>query len=257
MITAIKTEVLKIRTSRLALGLLAGAAAWTAMVATIESSRSGPGGIVPSLATEAGLRAVLASTGFAAILGAVFGVTVSSGEFRHRTATDTYLDDPNRRRVLAAKVVTAALTGLLFGLVGSAITTGVGLFFTAARGYSIALTTETIAGYVLGAVIGAGILAAAGAALGSLIRSQLAAIVVVFAWAFGIEQIIGGVSKTIAAYLPFAAAGTMSGGTSKSMPPLPPGLNPLPFGAAVALLAAVTFLLAALAARNTIRRDIS
>jgi hypothetical protein len=34
-------------------------------------------------------------------------------------------------------------------------------------------------------------------------------------------------------------------------------LNPLPFGAAVALLAAVTFLLAALAARNTIRRDIS
>jgi ABC-2 type transport system permease protein len=257
MITAIKTEVLKIRTSRLALGLLAGAAAWTAMVATIESSRSGPGGIVPSLATEAGLRAVLASTGFAAILAAVFGVTVSSGEFRHRTATDTYLDEPDRRRVLAAKVVTAALTGLLFGLAGSAITTGVGLFFTAARGYSVALSTGTIVRYALGAVIGAGILAAAGAALGSLIRSQLAAIVAVFAWAFGIEQIIGGVSKTIAAYLPFAAASTMSGGTSKAMPPIPPGLNAIPFGAAVALLAAVTFLLAAVAARSSVRRDIT
>jgi ABC-2 type transport system permease protein len=257
MITAVKTELLKIRTSRLALGLLAGAAAWTAMVAIIESSRSGAGGIVPSLATEAGLRAVLASTGFAAILGAVFGVTVSSGEFRHRTATDTYLDEPDRRRVLAAKVVTAALTGLLFGVVGSAITTGVGLFFTAAKGYSLALSTGTIVRYALGAVIGAGVLAAAGAALGSLIRSQLAAIVAVFAWAFGIEQIIGGVSKTLAAYLPFAAAGTMSGGTSKSMPPLAPGLNPLPFGAAAALIVAVTLVLAALAARSSVRRDIS
>lgn len=257
MITAIKTEVLKIRTTRLALGLLAGAAAWTAMVATIESSRSGAGGIVPSLATEAGLRAVLASTGFAAILAAVFGATVSSGEFRHRTATDTYLDEPDRRRVLVAKVATAGITGLLFGLVGSAITTAVGLTFTATRGYSVALSTNTIARYALGAIIGAGILAAAGAALGSLIRSQLAAIVVVFAWAFGIEQIIGGLSNTIATYLPFAAASTLSGGTSKAMPPLPPGLDPLPFGAAATLLAAVTVLLATLAARSTIRRDIS
>jgi ABC-2 type transport system permease protein len=257
MITAIKTELLKIRTSRLALGLLAGAAAWTAMVATIESSRSGAGGIVPSLATQVGLRAVLASTGFAAILAAVFGVTVSSGEFRHRTATDTYLDEPDRRRVLTAKVLTAALTGLIFGLVGSAITTGVGLFFVEARGYSVAISTGTIVRYALGAVIGAGILAAAGAALGSLIRSQLAGIVAVFAWAFGIEQIIAGVSKTTAAYLPFAAAGTMSGGTSKSMPPLPPGLSPLPFGAAAALIVAVTLVLAALATRSSIRRDIS
>src|ERR1035437_6285742 len=122
MITAIKTELLKIRTTRLLVGMLAAAAAWTAMVCIIESSRSGPAGLVPALWTEAGLRAVISSTGFATILASAFGVTISSGEFRHNTATDTYIDEPNRFRVLAAKVITAALVGLSFGLVGIAIT---------------------------------------------------------------------------------------------------------------------------------------
>jgi ABC-2 type transport system permease protein len=241
MITAIKTELLKVRTSRMAIGLLTGAAAWTAAVTFLESSRSGPGGIVPSLASEAGLRAVLSSTGFATILAAVFGATASSGEFRYRTATDTYLDEPNRGKMLAAKVLTSGLVGLLFGLIGATITTSVGLAFTSARGYTVAVSAGSIARYAVGAIIGAGVLAAAGAALGSIIRSQLGAIVAVFAWAFGVEQIIGGLSHNVAAYLPFAAASTMGGGTSKAMPPLPPGLDPLPFTAA----------------HSTIRRDIT
>jgi ABC-2 type transport system permease protein len=257
MISAIKTELLKIRTSRMALGLLVAAAVWTAMVSLIESSRSGPGGIVPSLATEAGLRAVLSSTGFATILAAVFGVTISSGEFRHRTATDTYLDEPDRRRVLAAKATTAAAAGLLFGLVATTVTTTVGLVFTVTRGYAVPIGAGTIARYAAGAVISASLLAAAGAALGTLIRSQLAGIVTVFAWAFGLEQIIGGLSKTVATYLPFTAASTMSGAISKSMPPLPPDLNPLPFAAATALLLVVAWLLLTAASHATVNRDIT
>jgi ABC-2 type transport system permease protein len=49
---------------------------------------------------------------------AVMGVTVSSGEFRHATATLTYLATPRRGRVLTAKVVAGACAGAVFGLVG-------------------------------------------------------------------------------------------------------------------------------------------
>jgi ABC-type transport system involved in multi-copper enzyme maturation permease subunit len=189
MITAIRTELLKLRTTRLATGMLAVAAGWTALVAAIEASRAGPGGMVPSLATTAGLRDVLTSTGFALIIAAAYGTTITSSELRHHTNTDTYLDNPNRRQVLIAKVITAGLTGLLFGLAGAIVTTGVGLAFAAGHGH-IVIAAGTIIRYGAGAVAGGGLLAAAGAATGTLIPNQVAAIIAVFAWGFGVEQIL-------------------------------------------------------------------
>src|SRR6266545_4870732 len=89
----------------------------------------------PPLYTTAGLTDVLTRTGFAMLLAAVFGITVSAGEFRHGTATATYLATPDRVRVLTVKALVAAGVGLLFGLVAAGVTTGVGLAFAAAKGY--------------------------------------------------------------------------------------------------------------------------
>jgi ABC-2 type transport system permease protein len=256
MITAIRAELLKIRTTRMAAGLLAAAAGWTALVAAIESARSGPGGLVPAL-SSGGLRDVLTSTGFALIMAMVFGVTVATGEFRHKTATDTYLDEPGRTRVLAAKTITAGLGGLAFGAAGTAVTTVTGLAVAAAKGAPLALGEATIARYSAAAVLAAGLLAAAGAGLGSLIRSQVGAIIAVFAWCFGIEQILGGLSRQIAPYLPFTAAASMAGAANGAMPPMPSGMTPLPLAAAAGLLTALTVLIATVAARTTLRRDIT
>lgn len=254
---AIRTELIKLRTTRLTAGLLAAAAAWTALVASIESSRSGASGMVPSLAGAAGERDVLTSTGFALIVAMVFGAMVTSGEFRHRTATDTYLDEPDRARVLTAKTLVAALGGALFGLVGTAITTVVGLGFTASEGYHVALAAATIARYCAGTVLGAALLAAIGAGLGALIRGQVASIIAVFAWAFGVEQIVGGLISGAAPYLPFMAAATMAGAGSGGMPPLPKGLSPLPFGGVAALLVGIVVMVGLVAARTSLRRDVS
>jgi len=62
----------------------------------------------PSGRACAGLRDALASTGFALIAAAVLGTVITAGEFRHKTATGTYLDQPGRTRVLAAKALAAA-----------------------------------------------------------------------------------------------------------------------------------------------------
>jgi ABC-2 type transport system permease protein len=261
MTRAIRVELCKIRTTRLPLGLLALAAALTLLVTVIEASQAGGstgGPAVPALSTVDGLRTIITNTGFGLLVATVFGAIVTSGEFRHKTATDTYLDEPNRVRVLTAKMITAAIVGAGFGLAAATVATTVGLAFATARDGAIALTAQTIVGYVAGATVAAGLMAAIGASTGALIRNQLGALIAVFAWGLAVEQIVGGLSATIARYLPITAASTMAGAASEAaMPPIRSGLDALPFAAVAALLISLAILIAAVAAHGTVPRDVS
>lgn len=260
--TAIRTELLKIRATRLTAGLLAAAVGLSAVIVLIEVSQAGSGGTgstaIPALTTSAGLRDVLTNTGFAMLVAAVFGVTVSSGEFRHHTATDTYLDEPSRVRVLAAKVLAAAVGGMHFGLAASAVTTATGVIAAEANGHALPIGIATIAGYALGAILGAGLMAAIGAALGTLIRSQISALIIIFAWCMALESILAKLSEPLARFLPLLSATTIAGADSQaSMPPVPTGLHALQPALVVALLAGYTAVLAVVAGVGTARRDIS
>jgi ABC-2 type transport system permease protein len=258
MITAIRLEFLKLRTTRMWLGLLALGGGLTVLVAVSESARSGGGGIVPSLATHAGQHDILTTTGFGLLVSMIFGTTVVTGEFRHKTITDTYIDQPARGRVLAAKVITAGLAGALFGLLAAAITTAAAAGFTAARGYHFAYSAATVARYGAGAVAGAALLAAVGAGLGALLRSQLAAAIAVFAWAFAVEALLGAADKPLAPYLPVIAASTIAGASDRAtMPAVPSGITALPVAGVGALLAGLAVVLTVAAAVTAVRRDIT
>jgi ABC-type transport system involved in multi-copper enzyme maturation permease subunit len=261
MIIAIRAELYKLRTTRMTWGLVSLAGVLTLLVTIVESSKEGgkTGSInIPPLSTAAGLRDILTNTGFAILVATVLGTIVASGEFRHKTATDTYLDEPNRIRVLAAKTIAGAVAGAVCGLVAAALATGVALTFVAAKGYHVAEPTGTIVRFGGGTVLASALMAAVGVGIGSLVRGQIAAIIAVFAWGLGIEQIIGGLSRTAAAYLPVTAAGTLAGATNEAaMPPVPSGLQPLPASAVAATLASLAIVIAVLAARTTVRRDIS
>jgi ABC-2 type transport system permease protein len=230
MIRLIRVELLKLRTTRLTYGLLATAAALTGVFAVIEAARAG-------------------------------GVTVSSGEFRHSTATLTYLATPHRGRVLTAKVVAGACAGAVFGLAGYVMALGTGLIFVAARGDHVAVGDATLARYAVGHIVGTALLAAIGVGLGSLIRSQLAGVIAVFAWTIVIESIIGGLFTSIRPYLPYTAASTLSGTTpgGSAFGPAHGVSGPvaLPFAAATALLAALAIVFAVVAARTTVGRDVT
>lgn len=261
MITLIRVELLKLRTIRLGYGLLAAAVGLTAVFCVIESLRAGTRSL-PPLSTAAGLNNVITGGVWSMIFAAILGATMSSGEFRHATATGTYLVTPGRTRVLAAKASAAALAGAVFGLVGWAAATGVGLGFVAAHGYANPLSAATIARYAAGHVVAAALLAAIGAALGSLIRSQLAVVIGILVWSIVIESILGDLYNSVQPYLPYTAATTLAGtalGGAAFGPAHGAGSSaaPLPFAAASALLAALAVLIAVLAARTTVRRDIS
>jgi ABC-type transport system involved in multi-copper enzyme maturation permease subunit len=262
MTRLIRVELLKIRTTRLSYGLLATGAGLTALFSVLETVQSGSGRGFAPLSTASGLNTETAAGVWALLLAAVLGATVSSGEFRHHTATLTYLATPRRGRVLAAKTIAAAAAGAVFGLAGYVIAVSVGLGYVAANGYRVALGVGTLVGHGAGLVVACALVAALGAALGSLIRSQLAVVIGVFVWPLLIESLLGGLFDTIQPYLPYTAATTLAGiplGGAAFGPAhnAATTASPLPFAAATALLAVLAAVVAAVAARTTVARDVT
>ncbi len=261
MMGLVRIELLKLRTTRASYGLLATAAGLTALFSVLEASRAGTGGSVAPLSTTSGLTAVITGGVWTLLLAAVLGVTIASGEFRHQTATQTYLATPSRGRVLAAKALAAALAGAVFGLAGYLIAGGTGLGFVFAHGYHLSVSDATLARYGVGHLLAGGLMAAIGVGVGSLVRSRLAGVIGVFVWAIIVESLVGGLFSAVQPYLPYTAATTLSG-TALGQGAFGPahgigGGAPLPFAAAAGLLAGLALVLSVLANRTTVRRDIN
>jgi ABC-type transport system involved in multi-copper enzyme maturation permease subunit len=259
MMRLLRVEALKLRSTRLTYGLLALGAVLTALDALLRALRAGNGRL-PPLDTAEGLARPLTVTGFAILIAGVLGLTISSGEFRHNTATLTYLAFPDRIRVLVAKTLTGLAGGAIFGAAGAAMTTSVSLAVAAGEGYPISIGTSTIVRDAAGAVLAAALLTAVGVAVGSLIRSQIGATIAILIWAFFLEATIGGLYKQLDPYLPFTAATTLAGsrlggggfgfgGTNTAAA--------LPFPAAAGLVIGVLLLISTIAALTSIRRDVT
>jgi ABC-2 type transport system permease protein len=260
MIPALHAEFLKLRTTRLVAGMTGLAVGLTALIGVLEavSAGTGKGMAIPSLATAGGLRDNLASTGFAILVAALLGVSVASGEFRLKTATDTYVDQPARGKVLAAKALAAAAAGAVLGIAAAATAAGIALGFAASRGYPLALADPVIAGYAGGTIIGAALLAAAGAGVGSLVRHQVGAVIAVVAWGLVVELVVGATVPAAGRFLPYTAAAMLAGDTNGGgMPQIPRGVTALPYPAAIGVLAAIAVTVAVIAAFTTVRRDIT
>jgi ABC-2 type transport system permease protein len=257
----VRVELLKLLTTRLSYGLLTASVGLTALWTALEASRAGTAKGSAPLYTYSGLTSIVTGGVWGLILAAVLGVTISSGEFRHQTASLTYLAAPDRNRVLAAKAVAGAAGGAVFGLAVYVVASAVGLAFTAARGYHVAIGAITFVNWGAGHLVGGALLAVIGVMIGSLIRSQLAGVIGVFVWSIIIESLIGGLFTSIRPYLPYTAATALSGTPlgSASFGPARgvSGSAPLPFAAAAALLIGIAAVVAVIAARTTVRADVT
>jgi ABC-2 type transport system permease protein len=256
-----RIELLKLTSTRLPYGLLAASVGLTLLFTVIEAVRAGTVGGPAPLSGYDGQAAITAGGVWSLILAAVLGATVSSGEFRHHTATLTYLATPARGQVLAAKTVAGAIAGLVFGLAGYVTTLGVTLGFVAAKGDQVAIGAGTLAGWGAGHLVGAALLAATGVAVGALVRSQLAAMIGIFAWMVIIESLVGGLFNAARPYLPYTAA-TALGGVPVGTSSFGPGrgaeaVAALPFAAGAALLLGLAVAGALVAARTVVRRDVA
>ena len=257
----VRIELVKLTSIRLSYGLLAVSVGLTLLWTILQASQAGKANGPEPLTGYAGQTSIITGGVWGLIFAAVLGVTVSSGEFRHHTATLTYLATPSRSRVLAAKAVAGAIGGAVFGLAVYIVTLAVGLSFVAGHGYRLAIGAGTLTDWGFGHLVGAALLGVIGVVVGSLIRSQFATVIGVFVWTILIESLIGGLFGSVRPYLPYTAATALAGtplgsanfGPSRGVV----GVSALPFAGAAALLLAIAVAGALIACRTTIRRDIT
>ena len=126
MTRLVHAELLKLWTTRTARVVLALAAAGTAALTVAVLTLAGRPG-QPALGEDALRQLVLVPAQPLTLAALVLGILGMAWEFRHGTATSTFLVTPVRGRVVAAKLAAAATTGLAMALVASAAVFAVGL----------------------------------------------------------------------------------------------------------------------------------
>jgi hypothetical protein len=184
MSSALRAELIKIRTTRLWWGLLIGLVVLVvlnaALIAAFAGSDTGPGGpTLPTLDTPEGFRSAL-SSGFQSgyLLAAVLGTIIGATDNRHRTATQTFLANPSRGRIVVAKMVAGAAFGAVYALAAQIVSLVVVSVVAAIRGAGTQLGDASVLRSLVLGVPGIMVWCVIGVSLGILLRNQVAAILV-------------------------------------------------------------------------------
>jgi ABC-2 type transport system permease protein len=198
MTALVRAELKKILSTRLWWGLLIGAVVFSgiqslanALVAGMEAG--GPGmGAMPGLESAEAVRSVYPMAMFTGtyMFALVLGITGMTGEHRYQTITSTFLVSPRRARVVVAKILAHAVMGVLYGLVGLVTVLVVGGATMSIRGYGLGLDADRLWVTNALAVLAVAIWAVVGIGVGTLIRSQIAAIVIALLFTFLIEPLL-------------------------------------------------------------------
>ena len=204
----LRSELLKIATTRGVWGFT------LAVVVIVGISVAGLIGTSPRdlLATDERFEDVLAAAGPSSLFALLAGIVGFTAEFRHGTATSTFLVAPVRERVLAAKLLAHALLGAALGLVGIAVALAVALPWLRAKDVELPPWEREHLLILAGAIGSALLWGALGAALGGLVRNQLLGVVGALVWVLIVENILGAlVLQDEAPYLPGRASAAMIG----------------------------------------------
>lgn len=210
----ITAEFQKLATTRLWLWLLLLAVVLTgAYVFLTIQFADNPDNHQPPLSSPAGQRTALAvSSTPATAMIAVLAVIGMTGEFRHKTATATFLFTPRRWRVIAAKLVTYPLVGIGYAIACIAAAIAIALPWLSSKGIDVSLTGNGIPGALAGVIAAVALFGALGVALGALVRDQVAATVGLVVYLFIAETLIARIPglENVSGYLPGIAERALS-----------------------------------------------
>lgn len=255
MIGLVRAEWTKLFTTRVWIGMLLGAVAlvggFTALFTGL-AGRTGTNGQqgLPPVTDPQFQQVALAQIGGATVFVVILGIIGMTQEYRHRTATPTFLTTPRRGQVVLAKVLAYLLVGIPFALIVTGVNLAVLEIYARARGAAPDLSGDNLR-VIVGAAVALVIYAVIGVGVGALLRNQVGAIVAVLVFLYVVEPVISSIGVIASAYkwLPggAVAAMTTSYGGPGVLAPWQGGLLLLGYG----LLAAV------LGTLLTVRRDIS
>ena len=230
----LRSEFLKLRTTRTAVWFLLLAAALT----TIGILAVGFTPRLDELVDQDGQRTLFGAETSAIMIATFAGVIAVTTEFRHGTIRPTLFFEPRRRVVLAAKLVVAALSGAVFAVVCIGLSFAGGLVMLAVRNVDLVLSGRQMASMAVGTIVASAFSATLGVAVGALVRNQVAALVALGAYALALDAVVFAAAPSIGRFLPGQAGNGLAGLPGEDL--LAPGA-----GGAVVLAWMVVFIVAA------------
>lgn len=191
MRNTIRAEVRKIRHQRTTYGMFAAATALATVsaVSLIATSQLPRQAVPMHLDDPATMHLIVSSTAAGYLFALIIGILMMTTEFRHGTAVATYLAQPDRRAVMLAKMVVAAVVGAVLQFVS----TGIGMLLSGLyvqRYPHAVLPFDTYVRIMAGAVLVGAVLGVVGVAVGSLLRNQVLAMVVSLLWLQLVEGLL-------------------------------------------------------------------
>ena len=218
MIRLIQAEFGKLFSTKLWLWLLLGALGLTALAVSLTIGFDGQNGNpAPKLNTPEGQRNLFSSAGASTVWALILGIIAVTGEFRHQTVTPTFLATPHRGRVVIAKLIAYAVTGIGFGVATIAVALAVALPWLSSKNIDVSLGSNGIPGTLVGVVTGVTVYSLLGVGLGALIRNQIAAVVGALVYLFVIEGFVSAL-PTIRNYYKYFPGGANSALTRQTQP---------------------------------------
>lgn len=190
-------ELLKLRTTRTFVALVASALALSLLVVVLTALLQDD--------WRSGDASSLFFADFTGLFILLLGVLGMAGEWRHRTITGTVLAAPDRLRLLAAKTLAYAAAGMLLSLIVTLTIMVVGTIILSVRGIETAPLGDLV-DVVWRNLLVAALIGALGVGIGGLIRNQVVVIVGVLFVAFVLEPALFGLEPDVARFGPTQGA---------------------------------------------------
>jgi ABC-2 type transport system permease protein len=153
---------------------------------------------------------VATGTGLLLVMMLVLGVLIATTEFRHGTASSTFLVTPKRYPALLAKLGVALLVGLLAGLAYLAVNGGLAIPLFESRGGDLPPTGDLVDIYA-GVIVSYALICAFGLGVGEIVRNQVGAILAAIAFFFILSPLPELLPGSIGEYFPAQAIGSLHG----------------------------------------------
>jgi ABC-2 type transport system permease protein len=239
MTSLIRSEVLKLRTARsfivlicVGVGLISLLCLATSLFAKYSSGDTSPG------------LDLISNTSTVALFTLMLGVLSITTEFRNGSIASTLLVEPNRIRLLAAKLVAVIAAGALIGLVVSGVGLLIGAAILPGRGYPLGLDGTEVVELLAGTTAAGALMAAVGVGIGALVRVQTPAIVGILVYLFVVEPLLTFLVGSSEHYVLGSALSEVTGtgdvnGLDDPLGQVPGGLLLLGWAALFAVLGAV------------------
>ena len=206
MIALARAELLKLRSTRTALGLSIVILVVTLVPLILIMA------LVPRdwLAEDGVNEFLVAASALVPLVLLVFGILGMTNEYRHGTITYSYLVTPRRWQVMVVKLVVYLLVGMLTMLVAMLLVYLAILIGGAVRGVDIDATGGSTLGDYARQLVVAGLVTTFGVALGALIRAQIITVAGALIWALFVENIIYVLKPAVGNWLPFVVFNQVS-----------------------------------------------